>query len=127
VYIMRYANKIRNTIRRNSGELIYRGPRDLYKKKIQLLHLIMNTRPDIAFVIKRLAQFISNPNYICWVIIKYLLRYLRGTRTKEIIYELRPNWVTTNKDEENGYIETILILTRLVTRLLAVLRLNIYL
>ena len=34
-----------------------------YAKKVnQLLHLAMNTRPDIAFTVRRLAQFTSNPD-----------------------------------------------------------------
>jgi hypothetical protein len=36
---------------------------------------------------------------------KYLLRYLKRIRTKEIIYGLRPNPIITNENQNNGYIE----------------------
>jgi hypothetical protein len=39
---------------------------EIYAKKVdQLLHLAMNTRPDIAFTVRRLAQFTSNPDNAC--------------------------------------------------------------
>jgi hypothetical protein len=46
----------------------------------------MNTRPDIAFAVFRLAQYIIKPNSQCWAALKRLIRYLKGTRTKGIIY-----------------------------------------
>ena len=39
---------------------------ETYAKKVgQLLHLAINTRPDIAFTVRRLAQFTSNPDNAC--------------------------------------------------------------
>jgi hypothetical protein len=65
----------------------------------------MNTRPDIAFTVGRLAQFISNSDSACWAAVKYLLRYLKGTRTKGIIYGLRLNQITTSENKDDGHIE----------------------
>jgi hypothetical protein len=51
----------------------------------------MNTRPDIAFAVARFTQYIIKPNSQCWAVLKRLIRYLKGTRTKGIIYGAQPN------------------------------------
>jgi hypothetical protein len=50
-----------------------------------------------------LAQFNIKSDKVYWGILKYLLRYLGGTRTKGIIFELRSNPITTS--EKNSYIQ----------------------
>src|SRR5271155_4052363 len=64
----------------------------------RLLHLAMNTRPNIAFAVARLAQYTKQPNSQCWAALKRLIRYLKGTRTKGIVYGIQPNLVTTDDD-----------------------------
>jgi hypothetical protein len=64
----------------------------------RLLHLAINTRPDIAFAVSRLAQYIIKPNSQCWAAFKRLIRYLKGTRTKGIIYGAQLNPVITDND-----------------------------
>jgi hypothetical protein len=65
----------------------------------RLLHLAMNTRPDIAFAVARLTQYTIKPNSQCWAALKRLIRYLKGTRTKGIIYGAQPNPAITDDDE----------------------------
>ena len=80
---------------------------ETYAKRVdQLLYLAMNTRPDIAFTVGRLAQFISNPDSACWAAMKHLLRYLKGTRTKGIIYGLRQITGSENNSHIEGYTDT---------------------
>jgi hypothetical protein len=62
----------------------------------RLLHLAINTRPDIAFAVARLTQYTIKPNSQCWAALKRLIRYLKSTRTKGIIYGAQPNPVTTD-------------------------------
>jgi hypothetical protein len=64
----------------------------------RLLHLAINTRPDIAFAVTRLTQYTIKPNSQCWAALKRLIRYLKGTRTKGIIYDAQPNPETTDDD-----------------------------
>jgi hypothetical protein len=64
----------------------------------RLLHLAINTRPDIAFAVARLTQYTIKPNSQCWAALKRLIRYLKGTRTKGIIYGAQPNPATTDDD-----------------------------
>jgi hypothetical protein len=77
---------------------------ETYARRVgQLLHLAVQSRPDIAQAIARLAQFNTKPDKACWGTLKHLLRYLGGTRTKGIIFGLRPNPTTTS--EENSHIQ----------------------
>jgi hypothetical protein len=62
----------------------------------RLLHLAINTRPNIAFAVSRLAQYTIKPNSQCWAALKRLIRYLKGTRTKSIVYGIQPNPAITN-------------------------------
>jgi hypothetical protein len=65
----------------------------------RLLHLVMNTRLDIAFAVARLTQYTIKPNSQCWAALKRLIRYLKGTRIKGIIYGAQPNPGTTDDNE----------------------------
>jgi hypothetical protein len=64
----------------------------------RLLHLAINTRPDIAFAVSRLAQYTIKPNSQCWAALKRLIRYLKGTRTKSIVYGIQLNPAITNNN-----------------------------
>jgi hypothetical protein len=74
----------------------------------RLLYLAMNTRPDIAFAVTRFTQYTIKPNSQCWAALKRLIRYLKGTRTKGIIYGAQPNPRTTNDDKYHikGYTDS---------------------
>ena len=64
----------------------------------RLLYLAINTRPNIAFAVTRLTQYIIKLNSQYWAALKRLIRYLKGTRTKGIIYGAQPNPGTTDND-----------------------------
>jgi hypothetical protein len=64
----------------------------------RLLHLAINTRPNIAFAVARLTQYIIKLNSQCWAALKRLIRYLKGTCTKGIIYGAQLNPAITDND-----------------------------
>jgi hypothetical protein len=51
----------------------------LYKQLIGSLMYLVNTRPDICFVVNTLSQFMVEPKCAHWVAAKHVLRYLHGT------------------------------------------------
>jgi hypothetical protein len=51
-----------------------------------LMYAAVATRPDIAFAVSALSQFLSNPGSIHWEAVKRVFRYLAGTKTWELTY-----------------------------------------
>jgi hypothetical protein len=51
----------------------------LYRSTIGAFHYLSITRPDIAFTVNRLSQFMHNPLVPHWQAAKRLLRYLKQT------------------------------------------------
>jgi hypothetical protein len=51
-----------------------------------LMHAMVNTRHGIAYVVNSVAQYLSNLGEKHWLVIKRILRYLKGTMGKGLIY-----------------------------------------
>jgi hypothetical protein len=51
----------------------------LYRQFIGSLMYLVNTRPNIFFVVNTLSQFQSKPRHEHWIVAKHVLRYIRGT------------------------------------------------
>jgi transposase InsO family protein len=58
-----------------------------YREAIgSLMWAAMGTRPDIAFAVSFLSQFMENPEKPHWEAVKRVLRYLKGTREFRLTY-----------------------------------------
>jgi hypothetical protein len=63
-----------------------------YREAIgSLMYAALGTRPDIAFAISLLSQFMQNPGHLHWEAVKRVLRYLKGTRDKWLVFGDRQN------------------------------------
>jgi hypothetical protein len=51
----------------------------LYRQIIGSLMYLMNTRPEICFVVNTLSQFLVEPIHVHLVATKHVMRYLKGT------------------------------------------------
>jgi hypothetical protein len=51
----------------------------MYRKSIGSLMYLINTKPNIFFVVSALSQFMVESRHLHWVAIKHVLRYLCGT------------------------------------------------
>jgi hypothetical protein len=50
------------------------------------MHAMVNTRPDITYVVSSIAQYLSNHGEKHWLGIKRTMRYLKGMMGKGLIY-----------------------------------------
>jgi hypothetical protein len=58
-----------------------------YREAIgSLMYAAIATRPDIAFAVSTLSQFLDNPGRIHWEAVKRIFRYLAGTKDYSLTY-----------------------------------------
>jgi hypothetical protein len=50
-----------------------------------LMYASVATRPDIAYAVAFLAQFVQNPGRAHWNAVKHVFRYLKGTRAMRLV------------------------------------------
>eukprot|EP00253_Pinus_taeda_P028944 PITA_28944 len=58
----------------------------LYRQLIGSLMYLVNTRPDICFVVNTLSQFMVEPKRVHWAEARHILKYVRGTFGLELKY-----------------------------------------
>jgi hypothetical protein len=56
-----------------------------YQQLIGSLMYLVNTRPDICFVVNTLSQFQVEPRHEHWIVAKHVLRCIRGTLNVKFI------------------------------------------
>jgi hypothetical protein len=47
----------------------------IYRQLIGSFMYLVNTRPDLCFVVNTLSQFMVEPKRVHWVAVKHVLRY----------------------------------------------------
>ena len=55
------------------------GDATLYRQLVGSLIYLVNTRPNICYVVNQLSQSMVKPTKIFWRVGKHVLRYIRGT------------------------------------------------
>ena len=58
----------------------------LYQQLIWSMMYLVNTRPDICYVVNTLSQFMVEPKRAHWATTKHVLRYIRGTVEHGLMY-----------------------------------------
>ena len=59
-----------------SGELV---EAKIYRKLVGSLMYLVNTQPDMCYMVNKLSQVMVKPTKLFWKACKNLLRYLRGS------------------------------------------------
>ena len=77
------ANKTLSACNDPADELIQED----YSQGIRcLMYLTVCTRPDLTYVVSKVAQFQANPRKSHWQAVKRIFRYLRCTTSQGILY-----------------------------------------
>ncbi|GJU96175.1 ADP-ribosylation factor-like protein 8C [Tanacetum coccineum] len=66
-----------------------------------LMYAMVCTRPDLAHVVSVVSRYMHNPGKIHWEVVKYIIRYLKGTSNIGLSFEKRcasPNGVGCGDD-----------------------------
>ena len=74
---------------------------DVYRQIIGALQYATITRPDIAYSVNKLYQFMHYPMDIHWKALKRLLRYIQGTKHVGLFYS------TTNSTQLTYYTDSV--------------------
>lgn len=67
-----------------------------------LLYLTISSRPDIAFAVGQVSQFVQNPGIINWKAVKKILSYLAGTADATISFGPNETNLTGYTDADYG-------------------------
>ena len=60
----------------------------LYRQIVgSLIYIMIATRPDLCYAVTKLSQHMSNPTVADLVVAKHVLRYLKGTTDKGLIFK----------------------------------------
>ncbi|KAJ0869659.1 putative RNA-directed DNA polymerase [Helianthus annuus] len=51
-----------------------------------LMYLMICTRPDLGFAVSMVSRYVSNPGKLHWEAVKWILRYLKGTQDKGLVF-----------------------------------------
>ena len=72
-----------------------------YRQAIgSLMWATVATRPDIAFAVSVLSQFLENPGRVHWEAVKRVLRYLKSTKNKKLILGKRTEGLVGQADAD---------------------------
>lgn len=74
-----------------------------YRSVIGKLQYLSLTRPDIAFTVNKLSQFMNRPMTEHWTIVKQLLRYLVGTIDRSNISSVTRDHLTFVFDKKKNF------------------------
>ena len=59
----------------------------MYHQMIGPLMYLKNMRPNICFAVKTLNQFLTDPIHVHLIVVKNVLRYLKGTMDYGLKYD----------------------------------------
>lgn len=62
----------------------------LYRSTVGALQYVTLTRPEIAYSINKVCQFMHSPTILHWQAVKRILRYLKGTLDHGLVFQ-KPN------------------------------------
>ncbi|XP_031265675.1 uncharacterized protein LOC116124111 [Pistacia vera] len=65
----------------------------LYRSIVGGLQYLTLSRPDLAFSVNRLSQFLQPPTIAHWTACKRVLRYIKGTLSHRLIFQKNSEFI----------------------------------
>ena len=65
----------------------HQSPRKYREIIGSLIYAMACTRPDLCWIVTKLSQHLDNPTEADWVMVKHVLRYLKGTLDLKLHYK----------------------------------------
>jgi hypothetical protein len=78
------------------GEVLSGDDSTNYRSIVGALQYISLTRPDIAFLVNKVCQFLHAPTTVHWTAVKRILRYLCGTISLELRLSKSSSTIVSN-------------------------------
>ncbi|XP_062100772.1 uncharacterized mitochondrial protein AtMg00810-like [Humulus lupulus] len=72
--------------RYSSSEGVALSDSSIYRTLVGSLVYLTITRPDIAYAVHIVSQFVATPTTVHWAAVLRILRYLRGTQFQSLIF-----------------------------------------
>ncbi|KAK9067203.1 hypothetical protein SSX86_014529 [Deinandra increscens subsp. villosa] len=67
-----------------------------------LMYLMVCTRPDMGYAVSLVSRYISRPGKLHWNAVKWILRYLSGTKDKGLVFGAN----VEDTDKVIGYVDS---------------------
>ena len=66
------------------------------------MYVVVGTQPDIAYAVSYLERFMANPGCAHWEAVKWVIRYLKGTKDAKLVLgkELLPGKRLTSRTDQ---------------------------
>ena len=71
-----------------------------FRSVVGALQYLLFTRPDIAYAVNQVCQYMHSPTTAHWAAVKRILRYLKGTHDHGLIYKPSPLTLTAFADAD---------------------------
>jgi hypothetical protein len=84
-----------NKLSKNTGTTLSGDDAFRYRSMVDGLQYLMLTRPNIAFAVNKVCQYLSQPTDVHWKVVKRIPRYVKGTIDTGLNFRKSPSSSTS--------------------------------
>ena len=84
-----------------NSEDSFSDPKMKYREIGSLIYAMICTRPDLSWVVTKLSQNLEKPTQADWIMVKHVLRYMKGTVNQRLVYTKAANFELTGYSDSD--------------------------